>query len=525
MARLRGKYDLEFFTEFYFGHYARHPFNGFHLDYFADPRIGARRVRRARAAPRGYAKSTICVLVRPIHDGCYGFENYIVFFSASDPLAIGKVKDVRAELLGNPLLHDHFEIRFNSSRPGQSQFEVTIDGHEIRYEAHGRGVEVRGSRKQEHRPSKILLDDVEDTEDVESEVLREKDLHWYQDVVTKLGDENTNIEVVGTILHPQSLLAGLLKNPVYDGRIYRAIERWPDNGDLWLKWREIFLNLDDPQRAENARAFYESNRAAMDQGAKLLWPERDSLYQLQLEILESGMRSFQKEKQNDPQRPEDATFQVLHWYRETEAGYEVERSGRVVSREEAGQHFYGALDPSTGQTKAKAGSKLDYAALVSGFYHRATERLFVHNAWLERAPPSKQIERVFDHHELFKYQKVAIEDNLYRNILETVFVAERKRRQAKAGVDQDDPRFRVAIHEVRNTENKNVRIYGVEPRVTNGFIVFNRALEHSVFMEQLTKHPRGEHDDGPDALEMLWNLARGRYRGGTGVGLNVMGGR
>ena len=47
-------------------------------------------------------------------------------------------------------------------------------------------------------------------------------------------------------------------------------------------------------------------------------------------------------------------------------------------------------------------------------------------------------------------------------------------------------------------------------KVTNGWILFNETLSET-FMTQFDEFPKGDHDDGPDAAEMLWSLVNGRY--------------
>jgi predicted phage terminase large subunit-like protein len=57
-----------------------------------------------------------------------------------------------------------------------------------------------------------------------------------------------------------------------------------------------------------------------------------------------------------------------------------------------------------------------------------------------------------------------------------------------------------SLKEIRNTKNKELRIFGMETYITTGTIMFSR--KHGVLLDQLKYFPRGDHDDGPDALEM-----------------------
>jgi len=53
--------------------------------------------------------------------------------------------------------------------------------------------------------------------------------------------------------------------------------------------------------------------------------------------------------------------------------------------------------------------------------------------------------------------------------------------------------------------DKTLRIESLQPHVANGLIRFR--ADHSTLLEQLRHYPAADHDDGPDALHMLWTLA------------------
>ena len=68
---------------------------------------------------------------------------------------------------------------------------------------------------------------------------------------------------IGTVLHYDSLLSGVLKNPEYDSRTYQAVLSFARREDLWERWIEIYTNLFDDKHKEHAREFYEANEAEM----------------------------------------------------------------------------------------------------------------------------------------------------------------------------------------------------------------------------------------------------------------------
>jgi predicted phage terminase large subunit-like protein len=515
--------DEELFAFYYFPHYCQHPFNEFHRDHFATSNFMERAIRRARAAPRGYAKSTLKALIKPIHDVCYALEKYIVIISNTQDQANQKLRDIRSEVLTNAALAADYGIHFRTRKPGETQYTLYCGKHACMFTCYGAGVEIRGIRFGASRPTKIILDDSEHSEEVHNEALRKKDEDWFFQVVSNLGNEFTNIEVIGTVLHKESRLMKLIKNPAYDGRIFKAVISWSERQDLWDKWTQIYTNLDNPNRLAEADYFYRENERELLKGTKVLWPEKESYLYLMKELVEKGRRSFFKEKQNEPIGGDEALFERFHFYHETADGLFVETTKTLLPwselKDQQGRwlNAYGVIDPATGQTKAKPGKLSDFACLLTGIKDKRG-RLLVHQDWTKRAAPTKQIESVFEHHLEFDYQKFGVETNLYRNLMLPNMVAERKRREQEV-----KKAIQLPFYDIEQVENKEKRIYTVEPKVTHGWVLLNRALSQE-FMGQLEAFPHADHDDCPDALEMLWGLVNNRYKA-CGVSIDAMGGR
>ncbi len=515
--------DVELFAAYYFPHYCQYPFNEFHNDLFRDFQFMERSVRRARGAPRGYAKSTLEALIKLIHDVCYGLEDYIVVISNTQEQASQKLKDIRSEILTNTELAGDYGLHFRTRKPGETQYVLYSRSHACMFAGYGAGVEIRGIRFGSKRPTKIVVDDGEHSEEVLNEAIRKKYEDWFFQVVSQIGTKSTNIEIIGTLLHRESLLAKILKNPAYDGKLYKAVVSWSQRQDLWDDWTRIYTDLDNGNRFADAQAFYTANEVQMLQGATVLWPEKESYLDLMKELVEKGKRAFFKEKQNEPIGGDEALFDKFHWYRETSEGFVIESTGKLIpwselkDREGRWLNSFGVIDPCTGQTKAKAGKLSDYACIPTGIQDQKN-RVFVHQAWMKRAAPTKQIEEVFEHYLEFNYQKFGVETNLFRNLLLPNMVAERERREKNL-----KKKIHLPFYDIENVENKEKRIYTLEPKVSHGWILFNRALSQE-FIGQLEAFPHGDHDDGPDALEMLWGLANNRYKAAA-VSIDAKGSR
>lgn len=488
------------------------------MDLFKSYKFGERRVRRCRAAPRGYAKSGVVAFFKPLHDLCYKLERFIVILSNTEPQAKQKLKDIRAELLTNSLLVDFYNLGFaDGKKAGETDFIARCDDYTIRYLALGSGTEIRGIRFGAYRPSKIVLDDIEHSTKVFNESIRDAFEDWYNDVVTKIGDEKTNIEFIGTVLHPKALLCNILKNPSYESKKYQAVISWANNSDLWSKWKDLYTNIDDSSRVTTAKDFFLANEEAMMEGVKVLWPEKEPYYDLMVEMVETGKRSFMKEKMNSPLSDDECLFdrQEFHWFYEVEEGLFVESSQSVIPWREL--RAFGVIDPSTGLQVASKSKKGDYACILSG-YQDTKGRLFVFEDTTKRISPTKQIDTIFDTHDRLDYEKFGVETNLYKNLLLPNIQDERKRRENKFG-----KKIKIPFYDIIQTENKVKRIFTIEPKITHGWILFNRSLGET-FLTQHEEFPKGDHDDGPDALEMLWSLVNGRYDK-KAVSVNAMRGR
>jgi predicted phage terminase large subunit-like protein len=482
---------------------------------FASFQFGERNIRRVRAAPRGSAKSTLATLIKPIHDVCYGLEKFILIISSTTPLANKKLKDIRAEILSNSDLSDIFGVRFPTKKAGESEFIVHSDKGTTFFAALGRGSEVRGIRIGESRPTKIVADDVEYSEEVYNEKIRDKTATWFFEDVTKAGDKGTNIEFVGTVLHKDSLLAKLLRNPSYSGRVFKSIISWSERQDLWNQWGEIYRNISDSDRIEKSREFFKQNQDEMLKGTEVLWDAKENYLEHMMDLEEIGRRAFMKEKQNDPQGTDEQIFQNFHWYKETPKGLLIESSSSLIPREELVS--IGCIDPATGQGAQKQMG--DFTCILTGYLHTKSKRLFIHHDMTKRAPPSSYIRSIFDLNDRFQYEKFSIETNLYRNLLLPNIIDEKKRIE-----DQEKRRISIPFYDCVQTENKRERIFRLEPKVNHGWIVFNRALSHE-FVRQHEEFPNGAHDDCPDALEQLWSLAHNRYKPAAISSLNALGGR
>ena len=158
--------------------------------------------------------------------------------------------------------------------------------------------------------------------------------------------------------------------------------------------------------------------------------------------------------------------------------------------------FYGAHDPSLGKNNK---SRDPSACLVGGF-DRNSGKLSVVEAYVARMIPDRQISRIIEFQRDYRCLVWGIESVQFQEF----FRQELVKQSAKAGVPV--PAVPLIPH-----SDKDLRIESLSPHVNNGLILFNQA--HTVLNSQVRHWPEADHDDGPDALHMLWMLALTRAGG------------
>jgi predicted phage terminase large subunit-like protein len=111
---------------------------------------------------------------------------------------------------------------------------------DVKVIARGTNTRLRGIKYKQYRPDLIVLDDIENDENVQSSEQREKLRNLFTKSILNLGSHETQILMVGTILHFDSLLMNIIENPPegWFVKLYRAIE---SNEPLWPEWWTLDL--------------------------------------------------------------------------------------------------------------------------------------------------------------------------------------------------------------------------------------------------------------------------------------------
>lgn len=264
----------------------------------------------AFALMRGGGKTTLAETecLRAI---LYGLRRYLVFIGATDPLAARAVKRMLRQLETNKLLAEDFpEVchpvrsleRINQRAKGQ-----TLNGEPTRMEitdstlilptvagsvssgsviqAFGltgalKGLNMLAPDGEPIRPDMVVIDDAQTRASARSPTQTEERERIILDDVLGLAGPETEMAAVFlcTPVFPNDLTERFIdrdRHPEWGGVRTRMVEKMPERMDLWEGYdehRRDCLRNGRPKREINA--YYLSNRAEMDKGCVLAWPER-----------------------------------------------------------------------------------------------------------------------------------------------------------------------------------------------------------------------------------------------------------
>ena len=144
-------------------------------------------------------------------------------------------------------------------------------------------------------------------------------------------------------------------------------------------------------------------------------------------------------------------------------------------------------------------SKADPSAIIIGAV-QPDGIIDIVQADIQKRHPDAIMETLFDYHRQYQFERIAIEEVQFQQLFKDQVIKEGAKRKLYPPVEG-----------VRPISDKPLRISKLQPHIKNGLIRFRR--NQTLFLEQLKYFPKASHDDGPDALEMLFNLINNGFNG------------
>lgn len=582
IRREMGRKSILDFARLYFSDYMTSKPAAFHeeickvLIEMADKR----RRNFAVAAPRGHAKSTVVSLFYVVWSICYGKESYILLFSSSARQAISLMADIKTAFETNDkLIRDFPDVCHVGEGAGRHQWtqQEIVTQNNIKVHALGCEQEMRGLRTGKDRPTLVIFDDIDGDKNTYTSESRAKLLKWFKGTVRFIGSKRTNMVAVGTLLHPESLLARFINRNEFQNwntkLVYRAVIEDAKREDLWEKWKDIVF-FKEKYQGKLARYLFDEEGLDFD----ALFPKiigqnyvDQNHYVVQwFNGVDEAFRSECPELKEEQFQKIDA---ILTFLRKREDGIKA-----------ADCFFHDHKQEMLEGSKVLWESEHDYYSLMK---NKKIEGPQEFNREMQNDP--KNIEECYFNPDKFEYWTRKFETeaalvNEFRDDLEyfgacdpsmggkgknadysAIVILARHRREnifyiLKADIKQRSPdeliqdivnchRLRTfsgfvmeanlfqglfissirtqsaqegvptSVEPIYNTTNKEHRIRQLGNFITPGWLRF--AKDHDRLLEQLRDFPLGSHDDGPDALEMALRCANSTKPGTVWAGLNT----
>lgn len=271
-------------------------------------------IKVATAIPGKYGKSTMAALTLPLWCLALGLHQSITLVTKSPEETMRWMSAIAHEFDHNHLLRSdytflpHYKTLGGTTRRRNPVIQVakalTLMGT-----ARGGKLEdpLLGLKRE---PDQIIIDDLESHEDQTKEQRLKETSTWWNTRVAPLlrGDSKVRVAMVGTRRSRASLLATVLAPEALDSgwlgqTVYKAVVNYGGTPAFWKEFERVhdgYAEFEGQTGAYAAEALMRSRGQEPFQGAEVLWPERESIYELML--LKARLRwwEFDACRQNAP---------------------------------------------------------------------------------------------------------------------------------------------------------------------------------------------------------------------------------
>jgi hypothetical protein len=202
-------------------------------------------VKKIRAIPRGFGKSTLYTLVLPIWLILRKEWYFIIIVSATLTLAKNFLREITSTCEDNERLIDDFPelLPAKDKKSHNVSWNDTdiIFGCGARVIAKGFLNSIRGQRYKQYRPDALLFDDPDEEKDVGSETRMASKMRWFDRASLRLGSQwGIDVVLSYTTIHPrcvgEQVFNDKRKYPEWDRLKISALEVNPETGTEESTW-------------------------------------------------------------------------------------------------------------------------------------------------------------------------------------------------------------------------------------------------------------------------------------------------
>jgi len=186
------------FAKTYFPHYCDKPFGTFQKACVEN--TNSKKQIVAIAGPRGFGKSVLLAIIKPIWGALYGKYKFCVFVGESRELSEERTLAIRAEFQCNTRLINDFGEQLNFNIGSEHDFVIKAG---IRFLALGYKQAIRGKMFGPYRPDWIVIDDFENINSRNPKIARQK-LEYVREEAFGALAQKGSIVWLGNLTHKET---------------------------------------------------------------------------------------------------------------------------------------------------------------------------------------------------------------------------------------------------------------------------------------------------------------------------------
>ena len=426
----------------------------------------------AIAAPRGHAKSTAITHTFVLASVCLRVKRHVLIISDTEGQSSNFLGNISKELRENEDLQKTFGFKKLLKDNETELIILWTDGTRTRIAAHGAQQKIRGTNWHGIRPDLIVCDDLENDEAVMNDDRRLKFRNWFMDTLLPIGGKSADIRVVGTILHEDSLLAGLMPNLIEDPLVVETPLR------ITTKKDTAFLS-----------ALYRAH-PGYDDFSVILWPQQwdeDALKEKRQAYIDMGYpEGYAQEYLNTPMAGEGAYFKE-----EDLVPIPMEEKVKLTRSPE---NFVIGADLAISKESRRAFTVFAVAGVAPDGVIRIREII------RERMDSFEIMETMFLLHE--KYQRMSAQG------LEPVFLVEQENIAKSLGPflyrEMEERGEYLVLEKMPPIHDKELRGRAIQGRIRANMVEFDHEAKWwPTLQHEMVTFPRSTYKDQVDALAWI----------------------